>query len=101
MKRKNKEVEKGIKKWKKGNKEEIKFAGEIMTNIKICMVHEVVAVQILSSANPSRSICDIIKDLEDIKNKKDRAVNLDDARKLEELAIELIRMSRDTLVCCS
>lgn len=38
---------------------------------------------------------------EEIENKGDRAVNLDDARKLEELAIELMRVSRDTLVCCS
>lgn len=72
-----------------------------MTQIKLSMVHEAVAEMILNSANPSRPISAIIKDLEEIENKGDRAVNLDDARKLEELAIELIRMSRDTLVCCS
>ena len=48
----------------------------------------------------ARPIPAIIKDLETIANKKDGAVNLDDAQKLEELGLELIKMARDTHSCC-
>lgn len=71
-----------------------------MTQIKIGMVHQSIVEMLLSSAKPSRPTSEIIKDLEEIKNKGHKAVNLDDARKLEHLAVELIRMSRDTRDCC-
>lgn len=71
-----------------------------MTQVRIGMLHESIVEMLLSSAKSSRPVSEIIKDLEEIKNKGDKAVNLDDARKLEHLAVELIRMSRDTRDCC-
>lgn len=71
-----------------------------MVQVRICMLHESIVEMILSSASSSRPILEIIKGLEEIKNKGDKAVNLDDARKLEFLGVELIRMSRDTHTCC-
>lgn len=71
-----------------------------MAQVKIGMLHESIVEMLLNSANPSTPISAIIKDLEEIKNKGHEAVNLDDARKLERLAVELIRMSRDTRDCC-
>ena len=69
-----------------------------MTQV-IIGLHESMVEMLLNSANPSRPISKIIKDLEEIENKGHKAVNLDDARKLEHLAVELIRISRDTRDC--
>lgn len=71
-----------------------------MTQIRIMMLDESIVNMLLSSAKSSRPISEIIKDLEEIKNKGHKAVNLSDARKLEYLAVELIRISRDARDCC-
>ena len=61
-----------------------------MTEIRL-MMSDKKAVEILSASNPIRSIDDIILDLGDIRERGEKAVNISDARKLEELGIELIR----------
>lgn len=71
-----------------------------MVQVRIGMLHESIVEMILNSANPSMPISEIIKELEEIKNKGDKAVNLDDAKRLEYLGVELIRISRDTHTCC-
>lgn len=71
-----------------------------MAQIRIVMLDESIVKMLLSSAKSSRPVSEIIKDLEEIENRGHKAVNLDDARKLEYLAVELIRISRDTRDCC-
>lgn len=55
---------------------------------------------ILNSANPSRPISEIIKDLEKLENKGHDVINIDDTRKLEHIAVELIRKSIDIRYSC-
>ncbi len=71
-----------------------------MAQVRIDTLHESMIEMILNSATPPTPLHTIIKELEEIKNKGHRAANLDDARKLEHLAVELIRISRDTRSCC-
>lgn len=68
-----------------------------MVHIEIVMVPEKRAEEILSVSKPIRSLDDIILDLGDIRERGERAVNISDARKLEELGLELIRHARETL----
>lgn len=71
-----------------------------MAQIRTCMVDESIVNMILSEAKRSRPISAIIDNLIDIRNKGDKAANLDGARRLEFLGIELIRIARDTRDCC-
>ena len=68
-----------------------------MTNIRIMMVPEERIKEILSTSKPIRSLDDIILDLGEIREKGEKAVNISDAKKLEELGLELIRHARETL----
>jgi len=68
------------------------------SEVRIIMTPKHRAERILSEF--ARPMPSIIKDLEIIADKKDRGVNLDDAQKLEELGLELIKMARDTHSCC-
>ena len=68
-----------------------------MTNIRITMIPEERIKDILSVGKPIRSLDDIILDLGEIREKGEKAVNISDARKLEELGLELIRHARETL----
>lgn len=68
-----------------------------MVNIRIMMVSEKRTEEILSAGKPIRPLDDIILDLGDIRERGERAVNISDARKLEELGLELIRHARETL----
>ena len=68
-----------------------------MTNIRIVMVPEKRVEEILSVGMPIRSLDDIILDLGEIREKGEKAVNISDAKKLEELGLELIRHARETL----
>ena len=68
------------------------------SEVRIIMTPKHRAERILSEF--ARPMPLIIKDLEIIADKKDRGVNLDDAQKLEELGLELIKMARDTHSCC-
>ena len=61
------------------------------------MIPEKRAEEILSTGKPIRSLDDIILDLGEIREKEEKAVNISDARKLEELGLELIRHARETL----
>ena len=67
-----------------------------MTEIRLMMSNKK-AAEILSAGRPIRSLEDIILDLNDIRERGEKAVNVSDARKLEELGIELIRHARETL----
>ena len=67
-----------------------------MVNIRIMMIPEKRAEEILSTGKPIRSLDDIILDLGEIREKEEKAVNISDARKLEELGLELIRHARET-----
>ena len=68
-----------------------------MTNIRIMMVPEKRIEEILSAGKPIRSLDDIILDLGEIREREEKAVNISDAKKLEELGLELIRHARETL----
>ena len=67
-----------------------------MTEIRLMMSNKK-AAEILSAGRPIRSLEDIILDLNDIRERGEKAVNISDARKLEELGIELIKHARETL----
>lgn len=71
-----------------------------MTNVRLVIVPKLRAEEILSTSKPIRSLEDIILDLGEINEKGVEAVNLDDARKLEELGLELLRHARETVDAC-
>lgn len=71
-----------------------------MIEVRITMVPKHKVEKILSAESLTRSIPMIMEDLAKIVVKEDKAVNLDDAQKLEELGIELIRSARDAHDCC-
>lgn len=68
-----------------------------MTNIRIIMVPKKRVEEILSTGKPIRPLDDIILDIGEIREKGEKAVNISDAKKLEELGLELIRHGRETL----
>lgn len=68
-----------------------------MTYVRIIMVSEKRAEEILSTGKPIRTLDDIILDIGEIREKGERGVNTSDAKKLEELGLELIRHARETL----
>lgn len=69
-------------------------------NIRVTMVPKHKVEAILDTKNPTRSITAIMDDLARIIVKQDDAINLDDAQKVEELGIELIRIARDMHSAC-
>lgn len=69
-------------------------------NIRVTMVPKYKVEAILDTKNPTRSITAIMDDLARIIVKQDDAINLDDAQKVEELGIELIRIARDMHSAC-
>ena len=71
-----------------------------MPCIALVTVGEDTAKLIFSKGKRSRPIVDIAKDLTNIENEGHRAVNLDDARKLELIGLEILRHARDTVDCC-
>ncbi len=71
-----------------------------MTCVTLVTVGEDMAKLMFSQDKRSRPIADIVQDLINIENKGHRAVNLDDARKLELIGLEILRHARDTVDCC-
>jgi hypothetical protein len=67
-----------------------------MTSVRLILVGEEEAKDILSSSRPSRNLDDIVLDIVEINEKGEKAVNLDDAKKLEVLGLELIKHARST-----
>jgi hypothetical protein len=67
-----------------------------MTNVILVLVRETEAKDILSSSRPLKSLDDIILDIADINNMGSEGVNLDIAKKLEVLGLELIKHARAT-----
>ncbi len=67
-----------------------------MTNIRLMLIGEQEAKDILSSSSPLRNLDDIILDIADINERGEKAVNLSDAKKLEVLGLELIKHGRIT-----
>ena len=67
-----------------------------MTNVRLVLVGEQEAKDILSSSRRLRNLDDIILDIADINERGEKAVNLDDAKKLEVLGLELLKHARLT-----
>lgn len=67
-----------------------------MTNVRLVLVGEEEAKDVLSSSSPLRNLDDIILDIADINERGEKAVNLSDAKKLEVLGLELIKHGRVT-----
>ncbi len=67
-----------------------------MTSIRLILVRENEAEDILSTHRPLRNLDDIIIDIADINERGEKAVNLSDAKKLEVLGLELIKHARLT-----
>jgi len=67
-----------------------------MAQVKLHILHDSIVEMVLNSANPAMPISRIIKELEEIKNKT--YIGQDDARKMEHLAVQLVRTSRDIMV---
>ena len=68
-----------------------------MVEVLISMVRQKEAEDILSPSKPIRSLDYIILDIANIRDKGHMAINLDDAKRLEVLGLELIRHARETL----
>ncbi len=73
-----------------------KLGENIMTNVRLILVGEQEAKDVLSMSRPLRNLDDIILDIADINERGERAVNLSDAKKLEVLGLELIKHGRIT-----
>lgn len=69
-------------------------------DIRVTMVPKHKVEAILDTKNPARSITTIVDDLVKIVIRQDKATNLDNAQKVEELSIELIRIARDMHSAC-
>ena len=67
-----------------------------MVNIRLILVNEKEAENLLSTSGPLRDLDDIILDIADIDERGEKAVNLSDAKKLEVLGLELIKHARLT-----
>jgi len=67
-----------------------------MTNVRLVLVGEEEAKDVLSSSRPLRNLDDIVLDIVEINEKGEKAVNLDDAKKLEVLGLELLKHARLT-----
>lgn len=67
-----------------------------MTNVRLVLVGEQEATDVLSMSRPLRNLDDIILDIADINERGEKAVNLSDAKKLEVLGLELIKHGRIT-----
>ncbi len=67
-----------------------------MTDVRLVLVREEEAKNVLSSSTPLRNLDDIILDIAEINDKGEKAVNLGDAKKLEVLGLELMRHARLT-----
>jgi hypothetical protein len=67
-----------------------------MTYVRLVLVGEEEAKDVLSTSRPLRDLDDIILDIADINERGERAVNLSDAKKLEVLGLELIKHARLT-----
>ena len=67
-----------------------------MTNIRLMLVGDEEAKDILTVSRPLRDLDDIILDIADINERGEKAVNLSDAKKLEVLGLELIKHGRLT-----
>lgn len=72
------------------------FGENKMTEVRLVLVREEEAKDILSSSRPLRNLDDIILDIAEINEKGEKAVNLGDAKKLEVLGLELIKHARIT-----
>lgn len=67
-----------------------------MTYVKLILVREAEARDILSSSSQLRSLDDIILDIDEINKIGSEGVNLSTAKKLETLGLELIKHARVT-----
>ena len=67
-----------------------------MTFVRLVLVGEEEAKDVLSTSRPLRDLDDIILDIVEINEKGEKAVNLSDAKKLEVLGLELIKHGRIT-----
>lgn len=67
-----------------------------MTMVRLVLISEGEAKDVLSSSRPLRNLDDIILDIAEINEKGEKGVNLSDAKKLEVLGLELIKHSRVT-----
>ena len=67
-----------------------------MTNVRLMLVGEEEAKDVLSTSRPLRDLDDITLDIVEINEKGEKAVNLSDAKKLEVLGLELIKHARLT-----
>lgn len=67
-----------------------------MTEVRLVLVREKEAKDVLSSSRPLRNLDDIILDIAEINEKGEKGVNISDAKKLEVLGLELIKHARVT-----
>lgn len=67
-----------------------------MTSVRLVLVREEEAKDVLSSSRPLRNLDDIILDIAEINEKGAKGVNLSDAKRLEVLGLELIKHARVT-----
>ncbi len=67
-----------------------------MTSVRLVLVGEEEAKDVLSSSRPLRNLDDIILDVAEINEKGEKGVNLSDAKRLEVLGLELIKHARVT-----
>lgn len=68
-----------------------------MTNVRLVLVGEEEAKDLLSTSGPLRDLDDIALDIVEINEKGEKAVNISDAKKLEVLGLELIKHARLTV----
>lgn len=67
-----------------------------MTMVRLVLVGEEEAKNVLSSSRSLRNLDDIILDIAEINEKGEKGVNISDAKKLEVLGLELIKHARVT-----
>lgn len=68
-----------------------------MTNVRLILIREAEAKDILSSSRQLRNLDDIILDIDEINKMGSEGVNLSIAKKLETLGLELIKHARVTV----
>ncbi len=67
-----------------------------MTLIRLILIGEEEAKDVLSMSSSLRNLDDIILDIVEINERGEKAVNISDAKKLEVLGLELIKHARLT-----
>ncbi len=67
-----------------------------MTYMRLILIGEQEAKDILSHSRPLRDLDNIILDIAEINERGEKAVSLTDAKKLEVLGLELIKHARFT-----